>query len=223
MDILIIVLISLYLVAFASYIYMVKLGRNYYRAANKIILALLYLALAIIAFATKAYKYSFFIALLVGLSFTFLGDIVLMVKFNIGAGLFTIGNISILIFELLLLDYNHINFVYYFPFIILAIALCLIYKQYLIKSKTIKKEDFNLSIGYLFFVSLHGFLSIFAAFILKNSFIIIFSIGSSLFMISDYILVKYVYSLQPKLLDQRVNTLFYFSGILLICCSMFLI
>lgn len=216
-------LIAIYLVWFVSYLFTVELGRHYFRAINKIFLAAIYLALGVIALFYCEMDKSIFIYLVIGLFFTFLGDIVLMFNFTIGAGLFTIGNIFVFVFQLILLKDRNIPFSKYWYFILIVIAVMLMAGIYFKKSKKLDfKVKFPLAMGYLFFVTLHGALSLILYIILDSAFIMPFGLGSMLFMTSDYILVKYTFSKDPQMYDQRLNTTCYFMGILLIAVSMFM-
>lgn len=219
-----IALIIIYLILYLSYIYAIKLGRSYIRAVNKIILALLYFAIALIAFYLYEGSKEIFYLLIIGLAFAVIGDIVLLFNFSLGAGFFTLGNISLLVFEILYLNSFSISFIRYFPFIVLTIIFVALYALYIKKFVQIEsKEKFKLSLGYLVFVTSHAVLSVIMTLIINNSFSLIFSIGSILFMMSDFVLVKDALAVNKSLLVRRLNTALYFMGILLISMSMFML
>lgn len=219
----IIVLVILYAIAFLLYLYTSGLGRNYYRAANKIILAGLYVAIAIVGFVQNGRNFaSFEVVLLIALFFTFIGDVVLMINFKIGAGIFTIGNLLLFVYEILLLDSMNHKFSEYWWFLLIWAGVLGGYM--LLEKLTSRFEISGLktrleTFAYLGLVSLHGCVGLTMYFITDIPWCIMLGIGSALFMASDFVLCSYTYSVNHYKAVHRLNTFLYFVGIFLVALS----
>lgn len=187
------------------------------RAINKIILAALFMSFASIIYFCN-YQFSNIQGLLlISMFFAFLGDIILLFKFKIGASSFLICNIFLMIYQILILSNVQINI----TSLIWTIPIYLIlYFTFLIVSH---KYSFNFNkkqipiYMYLSCMTTNGLLATITLFTKQNN--ILFSLGVILFMISDYLLITYKFKFKKNLLLQ-LNSCFYFTGMLLIALSL---
>ena len=214
-------LTGMYLVTFMAYMFTTSLGEHKTRAINKAILALLYLAVGLLLFIKNREWNSFHVLLFVAITATCIGDIVLMFYFNLGAAFFTIGNLSIFVYDFLFLESEGIHFDSYWWF--LFVYLFFVGGYWLLDRfgthfKIVKKDRIK-AFGYLAMVSLHGSLGLTMYFLTDSRSAILLGIGSFLYMMSDYVLCSYKYSIKHEVSVHKLNTFLYFSGIILVAWS----
>ena len=200
-----------------------SLGEHKARGINKILLASFYLILAIVLFIENREFNSFNILILVAITATFVGDIVLMFHFNLGALFFTIGNLSLFAYDFCLLESLGVHFSAYWWFIIVYVVMVggyMILERFNTHFKIDKKDRLK-AFGYLAMVTLHGSIGTTMYFVTDNKSAILLGFGTILFMLSDYVLCSYKYSFNHESSVHKLNTFLYFAGILLITWSIY--
>ena len=200
-----------------------SLGEHKARGINKILLASFYLILAIVLFIENREFNSFNIIILVAITATFVGDIVLMFHFNLGALFFTIGNLSLFAYDFCLLESLGVHFSAYWWFIIVYVVMVggyMILERFNTHFKIDKKDRLK-AFGYLAMVTLHGSIGTTMYFVTDNRSAILLGFGTILFMLSDYVLCSYKYSFNHESSVHKLNTFLYFAGILLITWSIY--
>lgn len=211
----------IYLLFLCSY-FVTRVGKNKkYRIINKYILASMYLVYAIVMFFIidlDVYHY----IMLMGLFFTYLGDILLVFDFKKGGLSFLLSNlIFTTLYIVLLNDYSISFFRYFWIFIIWAIIIVIgliLINRY---PNVIKLEKMKYPmIVYLSSITLHGLLGLVTLTFINVTPIIVMGIGSILFMISDYILTIDRFIIKNNKWIIRSNSLTYFIGLLLIVLSL---
>ena len=214
---------GIYLCTFFAYMFTTSLGEHKTRAINKVLLATFYLILAVILFIQNREFNSFHILILIAILGTYVGDIVLMYKFNLGALFFTIGNLSLFVYDFLLLESLGVHFSNYWWFMLVYVGLVggyMLLERFNTHFK-IEKKDRVKAFGYLAMVSLHGSIGTTMYFVTDNKSAILLGFGSILFMLSDYVLCSYKYSFNHETSVHKLNTFLYFAGILLITWSIY--
>ena len=200
-----------------------SLGVHKARGINKILLASFYLILAIVLFIENREFNSFNILILVAITATFVGDIVLMFHFNLGALFFTIGNLSLFAYDFCLLESLGVHFSAYWWFIVVYVVMVggyMILERFNTHFKIDKKDRLK-AFGYLAMVTLHGSIGTTMYFVTDNKSAILLGFGTILFMLSDYVLCSYKYSFNHESSVHKLNTFLYFAGILLITWSIY--
>ena len=200
-----------------------SLGEHKARGINKLLLASFYLILAIVLFIENREFNSFNILILVAITATFVGDIVLMFHFNLGALFFTIGNLSLFAYDFCLLESLGVHFSAYWWFIIVYVVMVggyMILERFNTHFKIDKKDRLK-AFGYLAMVTLHGSIGTTMYFVTDNRSAILLGFGTILFMLSDYVLCSYKYSFNHESSVHKLNTFLYFAGILLITWSIY--
>ncbi len=215
-------LTGIYLVNFMAYMFTTSLGESKVRGANKILLAGSYLLIGVLLFIQNRHFDSIDILLLLAIGFTFIGDVLLLFVFNIGALFFTFGNLCLFAHDILLLEITlDLHYSQYWWFILVYVALL---GGYMILERfnthfRIPKKDRLKAFGYLALVSLHGSLGICMYFITDYKPALLLGIGSLMFTLSDYVLCSYKYSINHEISVHKLNTFLYFGGIILITWS----
>ncbi len=212
---------GIYLVTFFAYMFTTSLGESKVRGLNKIFLAALYVLLGVLLFIKNRNFASFDILLLIAIVFTAIGDVILLVRFNLGALFFTIGNLSIFVYDFLLLESKGVHFGNYWWFVFVYIFFVggyWVLERFSTHFK-IEKKDRLKAFGYLALVSLHGSLGLTMYFLTDYSPAIMLGIGSFMYMMSDYVLCSYKYSTNHEISVHKLNTFLYFAGILLVTWS----
>ena len=216
---------GMYLVTFYAYMYTTSLGQAKVRGINKILLASLYVVVGVLLFVNDAKSDIYDITLLIAIVFTCIGDIVLLFKFNLGALFFTIGNLSLVAHDILLLESLDIHIDKYWWAVLVYIG---IFGGYMLLERIsthfkIEKGDRLKAFGYLAMVTMHGSLGVTLYFVTNYEPAIMLGIGSFLFMLSDYVLCSYKYSYNKESSVHKLNTFLYFLGIILITWSFYVI
>ena len=200
-----------------------SLGEHKARGINKILLASFYLILAFVLFIENREFNSFYVIILVAVTATFVGDIVLMFHFNLGALFFTIGNLSLFAYDFCLLESLGVHFSSYWWFMLVYVGMLggyMILERFNTHFK-IEKKDRLKAFGYLAMVTLHGSIGTTMYFVTDNRSAILLGFGTILFMLSDYVLCSYKYSFNHESSVHKLNTFLYFAGILLITWSIY--
>ncbi len=220
MPVAIIVMLCIYAVLFVGYLYTTSLGESKIRGWNKILLAFSYLVIAFIGFGLYRETMSWDIILMFALLFTFVGDVVLLFALEIGAAFFSVGNILLVIYEICVLETYGIHFDSYWWFLLVWAGLNI---GYALLEHFTDRFDFGKkrlkALAYLSFVSIHGCLGITMYFLIDVNWAIMLGMGSFLFMLSDYVLASYLFSVHKYSALQKLNTFLYFVGICLIALS----
>ena len=221
--------VVVYVVVLFFYFFSETSGDLKRRSINKTILAVMFMAYAIFGTVFNILNQGPFIAisilLLVALVFCMIGDIVLLTDFTKGGIFFSVGNILLMIFNMLYLYSNGVAVVKWcwFPVVLLAI-----WGSYMIVKRkgyiSFGKMDKPFS-AYLLGVTLHGSLSIVGLLWLQDLKSVLIFAGSILYMISDYFIsvatFKHPNYLETKAgkVSLRCNSLTYFVGLILIAVS----
>ena len=126
----------------------------------------------------------------------------------------------IFVYELCVLETHGIHFNSYWWFLLIWVGLnC----GYALLEHFTDRFDFGekrwKALAYLSLVSFHGCLGITMYFVMNINWAIMLGMGSFLFMLSDYVLAAYVFSVHKYSAVQKLNTFLYFSGICLIALS----
>ena len=200
-----------------------SLGEHKARGINKILLASFYLILAVILFIQNREFNTFHVIILIAILGTYIGDIVLMYHFNLGALFFTIGNLSLFAYDFCLLESLGVHFSQYWWFILVYVGLIAGYfiLEHFSTHFKIEKKDRLKAFAYLAMVTLHGSIGTTMYFVTDNKSAILLGFGSILFMLSDYVLCSYKYSFNKESSVHKLNTFLYFAGILLITWSIY--
>ena len=216
------VVFSVIYVLFLFAYFITRVGNNLkYRAINKYILATMYLVYAIIMFHTQdlsGYHY----VLMCGLFLAYLGDIFLVFDLARGGDFFLAGNICFTTFYLASLTNASIPFVNYFWVFILWLVIISLFVFLANKYPSVLKlgKMKHPMAFYLSSITLHGLLGLVSAIFIGTTPLIVMGIGSTLFMISDYILTVDRFIIQKNKWIVRCNSLTSFGGLLLIVLSM---
>lgn len=219
-----------YVVITVMYFFSETSGNFPRRAVNKIVLATLFFGFFLVSFFKKGYMSNYGayqIVGLIGFLFAYLGDVFLLWNFVVGGVLFMVGNISLFIYEILLLSVNGIPLKNYWWCILIFAGLMF----YIYASHFSKRIDFGskgiLMPIYVTSVSLHGTL---AFGIMANASALslvgagsfahfsVLGLGLFLFMVSDYFLITHEYVNKNNWV-LRMNSGTYFIGMMLAAIS----
>lgn len=191
------------------------------RAINKYIMATMYLVYAIIHF--KNYEFlSYHLIIMIALFFAYLGDIFLVFDVNRGGDFFYAGNICFALYYVCLFKEKGLTLGnYYWIFIIWAVLFVgfIIVSNKLPKIFKLGKMKFSMTF-YLSSIMLHGSFGIGAMILLDTTAGFVLGLGSLMFMISDFILTVDKFVIRNTKWIVRLNSFFYFGGLLLIALSM---
>ena len=191
------------------------------RAINKYIMATMYLVYAIIHF--KNYEFlSYHLVLMIALFFAYLGDIFFVFDVNRGGDYFYAGNICFAIYYLALFLDNGLKFGdFYWVLIIWAVLFVgfVIASNKLPKVFKLGKMKFPMTF-YLSSIMLHGCCGIGAMILLPSTATFVLGLGSVMFMISDFLLTVDKFVIRNTKWVVRLNSFFYFGGLLLIALSL---
>lgn len=224
-----IVYVLIYLVVLFCYFFSETSGNHKRRSINKTILAVMFMAYAIFGTVFNIvndgpYKI-ISLVLITSLLFCMIGDIVLLKSFSKGGIYFSVGNILLMVFNMLYLSVNGISVLKWgwFPLVLLVI-----WGGYMKLKKRgfidFGKMDKSFSM-YLLGVTLHGSLSMVGLLWLHDLKSVLIFAGSILYMISDYFIsiatFKYPDYKGTKAgkISLRCNSLTYFVGLILIAVS----
>jgi hypothetical protein len=191
------------------------------RAINKYIMATMYLVYAIIHFKNFEFL-SFHLILMIALFFAYLGDIFLVFDVNRGGDFFYAGNICFSIYYIALFLDKGLKFGNFFWVLIIWAVLLggfIIASSKLPKIFKLGKMKFPMTF-YLSSIMLHGSFGIGAMILLPSTATFVLGLGSVMFMLSDFILTVDKFVIRNTKWVVRLNSLFYFGGLLLIALSL---
>lgn len=219
----IIVFIVLYCVLLCTYFYTETSGKLYLRAPNKILLATMYFAFAIVMFALKKTPLplgSAFAVILPALILVWIGDIVLLFNFTIGGIFFLAGNICFFVLQLLLLNMAPVPISqYWWIFLVIPVLVSIFIFLFLKFPNVFKLGKFKIpSIFYILLNVLHGITGLAVAIYLRS--FLLLGLGSFLFMLSDFVIVIHRFVLPDNKWILRLNSGLYFVGLLLIVLNL---
>jgi hypothetical protein len=151
--------------------------------------------------------------------FAYIGDVVLLYSFIKGGMSFILSNILFFIYEWILIgvyDIPFYNVWYFIPLFIImwgSFALLALKRFMNFKSKTIP------ILTYVFSVTLQGTLGLFIGIYFFNLKMMLFGLGLTLFMISDYFLMVHKFKYHKNWI-LRCNSGTYFIGLLMVVLSL---
>ena len=211
----------IYALVLGAYFFTETSGKMYLRAPNKCLLALMFFVFGCVVFSIDD-KYSLLShhgLLMAGLFLAMMGDIFLLFDLNRGGDFFLAGNVCFIIYEMTVLRARDVGFSKYWWVILVTLALEVIYYFLFTKLPNIfkmGKMKFPMLL-YLSSITMHGVMGIAVMIFVPE--LLLLGLGSLLFFISDLILTVDRFVLKNKW-SLRANSLFYFTGMLLIVLSM---
>ena len=217
-----IIFIAVYLIALCCYFKTRTSGNIKHRAINKYFMATMYLVLAFVTFFNKSEFASYKLLLMAALILAWLGDIFLVFDFNRGGDFFLAGNICFTLYEqAVLIDkggfwFNDFAWTYVVVGLMLAIVI-LATGRWPDKIRMGKMRW--PMIFYLSSIFMHGITGLALITMMPGTGYVMLGAGSMLFMFSDMILTTYRFILDYNKWLIRLNSLTYFSGLLLIVLS----
>lgn len=216
------IFIAVYLAALCCYFYTRTSGNIKYRAINKYFMATMYLGLAIVTFVNKYEFASYQTLLMAALILAWLGDIFLVFDFGRGGDFFLAGNICFVLYEqIVLVDhggywFNDFAWTYVIAGLMLAAVIFATGRW----PDRIKMGKMRWPmIFYLSSIFMHGITGLALMIMMPGTGYVMLGLGSFLFMISDIDLNLYRYVFNDNKWLIRINSLTYFSGLLLIVLS----
>ena len=212
------IFLIIYFVALFCYLFNRVGDKKLYRAINKYIMAFMYLGLAIYTFFTKYSFVSYQSLLMVALFMAFLGDIFLVFDFGRGGDFFLAGNVGFIVYEqIVLVDHGHGLNEFYWTFIVAAMILCAFILACQYKPDVFKLGKMRWPMTfYLSSIITHGITGLALIILMPGTSFALMGLGSVLFMLSDMILTSYKFIFDNNKWLIRLNSLTYFTGILLI-------
>ena len=216
------VFIIVYLAALCCYFYTRTAGNIKHRAINKYIMATMYLVLAIVVFLNKYEFASYQTLLMAALILAWLGDIFLVFDFGRGGDFFLAGNICFTLYEQIILvdkgGYKFSDFAW--TFVVVAIMLAFVIYATGKWPKKIKMGKMRWPmIFYLSSIFMHGITGLALMIMVPIPAYKMLGLGSFLFMLSDMDLTLYKFVFDNNKWLVRLNSLLYFTGLLLIVLS----
>ena len=207
--------ISIYCLLLVIYMVTKVVGRkSAFRAVNKMMLVIVYLAVVIYTIFKKADVYN--ILVLVALIFAGAGDAFLLCvsnrnKFHAGVVSFGISNFMLIVISLAMYGWQ------WWSIVIFVVLYCInVLLQYK-KVYTYGKSKWFLNI-YLIFVGYSGCLGLANAIVATTLPAILYGVGAFMFFVSDILLGMYYFKFRKSYVDV-LNSLLYFGGIILIAIS----
>lgn len=224
MNIGIIIFICIYSLVLIAYFITETSGKLYLRAPNKTLLALMFVGLSIAGFITKS-EYSLdsmHLALLLAIILAALGDIFLLFDFGRGGDFFMCCNLCFFFYEFALLGNNGFDISKtWFVFVIFAVLIGTWILLFNLLPNVFKTGSLKWPmLMYLASITLHGSAAITVLILMPQMWLL--SVGSILFMISDFLLVIYKFVTDKNPWVLRANSCTYFVGMLLIALSIIL-
>ncbi len=216
-----------YLIMLISYFFSETSGNFKRRAWNKIIMATTFWCYALFEmFHLGLWGTPWNLVLMIGITFSYIGDVWLLWSFTKGGIAFATGNVIIIAAILMLATSYGIPFAAYWWFLLIlaffvGLFLILTKKGFY---KNLKMPMTAMFVPYIASVSAHGTLSLALIFVfgaaglmsLKFAFLFF---GSILFMISDYFISWHNFRDKESKLILRCNSGTYFFGLMLIVLS----
>lgn len=216
------VFIIIYLIALCCYFKTRTSDNIKHRTINKYLMATMYLTLAFVTFFNKYEFASYQLLLMAALILAWLGDIFLVFDFGRGGDFFLAGNICFTLYEqAVLIDkggywFNDFAWTYIVAGLMLAIAIFASGRW----PEKIKMGKMRWPMMfYLSSIFMHGITGLALITMMPGTSYALMGLGSFLFMLSDIILNCYRYILNNNKWLIRLNSLTYFTGLLLIVLS----
>ena len=216
------VFIAIYLIALCCYFYTRTSGNIKYRAINKYFMATMYLALAIVTFLNKYEFASYQTLLMAALILAWLGDIFLVFDFGRGGDFFLAGNICFVLYEQIVLvdkgGYWFGDFAWTYVVAGIMLAVVIFASGRWPDRIRMGKMRWPMTF-YLSSIFMHGITGLALMVMMPGTRYAMLGLGSFLFMISDIDLNLYRYVFNNNKWLIRINSLTYFTGLLLIVLS----
>lgn len=206
-----------YLLILFCYFFSETSGNLTRRAINKMALASMFLINSAISIFKKGIT-PFSAILLLAIFFCFLGDFILLFSFSAAGVMFICANLSYAIYLLTYYFNCQINLL---PALVVFITALLTY-YLLVKKKYFKLKLISIYSGYIFSVIIQGSLGASLFIQASNPAERFIGLGLLFFMIADFFLFSYNYH-QKKNSILRINSAFYFIGMLLITFYCYLV
>lgn len=216
------VFIIIYFAALCCYFYTRTAGNIKHRAINKYIMATMYLVLAIVVLFNKYEFASYQTLLMAALILAWLGDIFLVFDFGRGGDFFLAGNICFTLYEqIILVDKGSYKFGdFAWTFVVVAIMLAFVIYATGKWPKKIKMGKMRWPMMfYLSSIFMHGITGLALMIMVPIPAYKMLGLGSFLFMLSDMDLTLYRFVFDNNKWLVRLNSLLYFTGLLLIVLS----
>lgn len=214
--------IAIYLIALCCYFKTRTSENKKARAINKYIMATMYLVFAIVIFFRKYEFASYQTMLMAALILAWLGDVFLVFDFNRGGDFFLAGNICFVLYEQIVLAdrggywFNDFAWTYIAAGVMLAAA---VYSSGRWPEKIKMGKMRWPMMFYLSSIFMHGMTGLALITMMPGTKYAIMGLGSVLFMISDIDLNLYRFVFNNNKWLVRINSLTYFTGLLLIVLS----
>lgn len=215
------VFIAVYLAALCCYFKTRTSDNIKYRAINKYFMATMYLVFAIVTFFNRYEFASYQTLLMAALILAWLGDVFLVFDFGRGGDFFLAGNICFVLYEQIVLvdhGYGFRDFAWTYAVagtMLIAFILACKYRPDVFR---LGKMRWPMTF-YLSSIFMHGITGLALITMLPGTNFAVMGIGSMLFMLSDMILTTYRFILDNNKWLIRLNSLTYFTGLLLISLS----
>lgn len=214
--------IVVYLLALCCYFYTRTSGKKKLRAANKFIMATMYLVFAFVTFHRRYELVSHETILLLALFLAWMGDAFLVFDFGRGGDFFLCGNYSFITYYIVSF-YAHGfklgDFWWAFPIAWLMLTGFILGCQFKPEGFQLGKMRWPMTL-YLCSIFSHGMCGLAAIILLPGTRFVMMGAGSLLFMLSDMILTVDRFIIKGNKWIVRANSLTYFTGLLLIVLSM---
>ena len=219
MNIGVYIFIIIYLAILISYFFSETSGNLKRRSVNKIILASMFLTFGVVQYFLNYNFFSYHLVLLLAIIFAYIGDVVLLYSFIKGGLSFILSNILFFIYELIIIKVYNVSFSSIFYFIPVLVIMWGGFVYFALKRfMNFKNKTFPILI-YVFTVTLQGTLGLVLAICFFNIKMMLFGIGLTLFMISDYFLMVHKFKYHKNWI-LRCNSGFYFIGLLMVVLSL---
>ena len=196
-------------------------GKMSLRAPNKIILASMFYAYAIVQFQHYDY-FSYHLVLMAALFLAWLGDVFLLFDLNRGGDFFLCGNVCFVMYQMAVLienGYTFWDFAWVLPtlaVIMIAFVCCANKYPNILKLGKMKWP----MVLYLTSISFNGLMGITLMSLLGGTAYFVMGLGILLFWISDMIITVLHFVVDGNKWCLRLNSAFYFVGLLHIVLSM---
>ena len=215
------VFIAIYLIALCCYFKTRTSDNKKARAVNKYIMATMYLIFAIVVFFERYEFASYQTLLMAALILAWLGDVFLVFDFGRGGDFFLAGNICFVLYEqMVLVDHGYWFNDFAWTYIVAGLMLAVVIYATGRWPDTVKMGKMRWPmIFYLSSIFMHGITGLALLLLLPGTNYAIMGLGSVLFMLSDIDLNLYRYVFNNNKWLVRVNSLTYFTGLLLIVLS----
>lgn len=215
------VFIAIYLIALCCYFKTRTSDNKKARAINKYIMATMYLVFATVIFFRRYEFASYQTLLMAALILAWLGDIFLVFDFNRGGDFFLAGNICFVLYEqIVLVDHGYWFNDFAWTFIAAAAMLAVVIFASGRWPDKIKMGKMRWPMTfYLSSIFMHGMTGLALIILLPGTNYALMGLGSVLFMISDIDLNLYRFVFNNNKWLVRINSLTYFTGLLLIVLS----